>query len=99
MASHTKKRTQVITSNPDINPTHRRTEMIGKIGTNGTRKLRGRSGSVFLRKSTPSETSKKANNVPIFERSAASPTSKKAAGSPTAAPAIHVDQCGVWNLG
>src|ERR1700732_3837672 len=48
---------------------------------------------------TPSETRTKAKSVPIFERSAASLMAKIPAGTPTAKPAIQVDQCGVLNLG
>src|SRR5690349_20661298 len=98
MASHTKKRTQVATSRPDIKPTHRITEIIGKTGTKGTRKPRWRFGCDLRRKITPSETSKNAKSVPMLERSAVSPTSRNPAGMPTKAPATHVDQCGVWNF-
>src|SRR5512146_2632227 len=94
-----KKRAQVITSSPAIKDTHRITEMIGNSGTSGTLNPRCRSGCDLRRKSTPSDTSTKANSVPIFDRSAASLMLKKPAGIPTAAPAIHVDQWGVLNLG
>src|SRR6266704_6048732 len=99
IASHTTKRTQVITVRPVISPPQRTTEIRGNQGTKGTRNARGRSGCLRLRKITPSETSTNANNVPIFDRSAASPISTSPAGIQTAKHAIHVDQCGVLNLG
>src|SRR6185312_6147987 len=73
--------------------------MSGSQGTKGTRNARGRSGCLRRRKITPSDTRTKANNVPMFERSAASPMSTSPAGIPTAKQAIQVDQCGVLNLG
>src|SRR6185437_6153103 len=99
MASQAKKRSQVITSSPAIKATHMITEMIGKSGTKGTLNALGRSGCDRLRKSTPNETRTNAKSVPILERSAASLMLKRPAGIPTAAPAIHVDQCGVLNFG
>src|SRR5438105_15760198 len=99
IASQTTKRSQVITVSPVINPPQRTTEISGNHGTKGTRKARGRSGCLRRRKITPSETSTNANNVPIFDKSAASPISTSPAGIPTAKHAIHVDQCGVLNLG
>src|SRR5215831_5625102 len=97
--SHTIKRIQVMTVSPVIKPTHKMTEINGNQGTMGTRKARGRSGCLRLRNITPKETRANANKVPIFDRSAASPISTSPAGIPTAKQAIHVDQCGVLNLG
>src|SRR5215469_12952137 len=99
MASQLTKRSQVITVSPVIRPPQNTTEMIGNQGTRGTRKARGRSGCRRRRKITPSETSTKANKVPMFERSAASEISTRPAGIPTAKQAIQVDQYGVLNLG
>src|SRR5262249_45620728 len=99
IASQPKNRIHVITSNPDINATQNTTEMIGKSGTRGTLKPRCRSGWERRRKSTPRDTSTKANSVPMFDKSAASLMFKKPAGMPTTAPAIQLDQCGVLNLG
>src|ERR1700730_13588553 len=98
-ASQIMKRNQVMTVNPVISPPHNKTEIRGNQGTKGTRKARARSGCRRRRKITPSETSAKANSVPMLERSAASPMSTSPAGVPTAKQAIHVDQCGVLYLG
>src|ERR1700676_316978 len=84
---------------PNISPPHRMTEMSGNHGTKGTRNARLRSGCLRRRKMTPSETSTKANNVPMLARSAASPISTSPAGIPTAKQAIQVDQCGVLYFG
>src|ERR1035438_3625127 len=84
---------------PNISPPHRITDISGNHGTNGTRNARLRSGCLRRRKMTPSETSTKANSVPMFARSAASPISTSPAGIPTAKHAIHVDQCGVLYFG
>src|SRR3984893_10551856 len=98
-ANQITKRSQVMSVSPNISPPHRMTEITGNHGTNGTRNERLRSGCLRRRKMTPSETSTNANNVPILERSAASPISTKPAGMPTAKQAIQVDQYGVLNFG
>src|ERR1035437_7663385 len=98
-ASQITKRSQVISVSPNISPPHRITDISGNHGTNGTRKARLRSGCLRRRKMTPSETKTKANSVPIFARSAASPISTSPAGMPTAKQAIHVDQYGVLYFG
>src|SRR5581483_2852258 len=99
IASHTTNRIQVITVRPIINPTQKTIEISGNHETKGTRKVRGRSGGLRRKKITPSDTRTNANNVPIFDRSAASPISTNPAGMPTAKQAIHVDQYGVLNFG
>ena len=95
MASQTKKRIQVMTVRPVIRPPQKTTERMGNSGTHGTLKPLGRSGCVLRSTSTPMETSTKANKVPMFDRSAASPISTRPLGRPTARPAIQVLQCGV----
>ena len=75
------------------------TDRIGTSGTKGTRKPRGRSGCVLRRINTAMDTSTKANNVPMFERSASVPISKIPAGIPTKIPATHVATCGVLKRG
>src|SRR5580692_1059366 len=99
MASQTTKRIHVITVNPVINPPHRRIEISGNQGTNGTRNPRRRWGSLRRKMMTPRETKTKANSVPMLERSAASLIAKMPEGIPTAKPAIQVDQCGVLKRG
>jgi len=47
---------------------------------------------------TPSDTSTKANKVPMFDMSAASLMAKIPDGIPTTNPAIQVETCGVWNF-
>src|ERR1700686_3915362 len=98
-ASQITKRSQVMSVRPNISPPHRITEISGNHGTKGTRKARLRSGCLRRRKMTPSETSTKANSVPMLARSAASPISTSPAGMPTAKQAIHVGQWGVLYFG
>ena len=57
MINHTKNRTHVIAGNPAINSMQKSTDRIGITGPNGTRKPRCRSGSRYLRTTTPTETS------------------------------------------
>src|ERR1035437_3856034 len=98
-ASQITKRSQVISVSPNISPPHRITDISGNHGTKGTRNARLRSGCLRRRNMTPSETSTKANSVPMLARSAASPISTSPAGMPTAKQAIQVDQYGVLNFG
>src|SRR5260370_40621092 len=88
------ERSHVMRERPSISPPHRTTEISGNHGIKGTRKARLRSGCLRRRKITPSETSTKANRVPILARSAASPISTRPAGIPTAKQAIQGEQCG-----
>src|ERR1700688_1403932 len=90
---------QVMSVSTNISPPNRMTEMSGNHGTKGTRNERLRSGCLRRRKMTPSETSTKANSVPMLARSAASPISTSPAGIPTAKKANHGDQWGVLYFG
>ena len=74
-------------------------ESMGRKGTQGTRKPRGRSGWVRRRTRTPALANMNAKRVPMFERSAKVPMSKMPAGMPTRKPAIQVAVCGVLYLG
>ena len=56
----------------------------------GTRNDRGRSGCFARSTITPSDTSTKANRVPMFESSANVSISQIPAGIPTTKPAIQV---------
>src|SRR5260370_41611573 len=98
-ASQITKRSQEMSASPRTSPPQRMTEISGNQGTNGTRNARLRSGSLRRRKMTPSETSTKANSVPMLARLAASPISTSPAGIPTAKQAIQGDQCGVLYFG
>src|SRR2546422_4169028 len=100
IASQTKKRIQFSSVRLAIRTTHVTTDRIGTSGTKGTRKPRGRSGCVLRRINTAMDTSTKANNVPMFERSASVPISKIPAGIPTKIPATHVGiPAGIFDIG
>src|SRR5258706_10040321 len=92
MASQTKKRIQFIIGNPAIKSKQVRIVMMGANGPPGARKARWRLGSRDRRVNTPPATSANANSVPIFDRSASVPISKKPPGTPTTTPATHVEK-------
>src|ERR1035437_2907435 len=93
--SHTKNRIHVTSGNPIIRIMQHMIDRIGTSGTNGTRKLRGRSGCFFRSTMTPADTTTNANSVPMFDNSANVSMSHSPAGTPTKIPAIHVLMCGV----
>ena len=99
MASQTKKRSQVSSGKASIRVRQKTIDAIGSQGQSGTRKPRLRSGWVLRITKTPTETTIKANRVPMLERSANVPMSQTPAGMPTTRPAIQVEIWGVRNVG
>ena len=95
IASHTKNRIHVISGSPIIRIAQQMIDRIGTSGTNGTRKLRARSGCFLRNTITPADTTTNANSVPMFDNSAKVSISHKPAGTPTTNPAIQVEMCGV----
>src|SRR6516162_9401764 len=72
---------------------------MGKVGTNGTRNGRGRSGLTRRSTLTPRQTKMNAKSVPMFVRSASSPIFVTIAMTPTMTPVQIVVTCGVRNRG
>ena len=72
--------------------------MIGKIGTNGTRNARGKSGCVFRKISTAKQTNVNAVNVPMLTRFASMCKSNKPASAAAPIPIIHVFTKGTLNF-
>ena len=95
ITSQTKKRSQVSSGRLSISTRQQKMEIPGSSGTHGTRKPRGRSGCFLRSTITPAETRIKANNVPMFERSANQLISKMPPGIQTTKPATQVLMYGV----
>src|SRR5687768_11548480 len=92
-------RIQVILGSCSIRYRQATIEMIGVIGTQGTRNGRGRSGSDRRRKITAADTSTNAKSVPIFVRSTTSEILANAANVATKVPVMMVPTYGVRNFG
>ena len=71
----------------------------GNDGPPGTTKPRRRWGSRKRRTMTPMETRTKAKSVPMLERSASVPMSKRPEGMATTKPATQVEKAGVRKRG
>ena len=72
--------------------------MIGKAGTNGTRKPRSMSGSVWRSTTTPTFTITNANSVPMLTSLAISASGTNAASRATSTAKVAVMRTGVWRL-
>ncbi len=71
----------------------------GIQGENSARNGRGASGSFLRSTSTPSETSAKANSVPMLTSCPRTPIGVRPATITQAPLVTSVVRCGVWNFG